>query len=330
MRCRSSAILLFCGSLLAPLPAAAQRAPSLGADPAADPAAEPTPQPEPPVDRPGSRWRPQWERFDVASAVIVAVAEIAAFSVYVAQPVTTPRWTDTLPGDRELRDALRVTDQGARAVLIDASDAMFVAMMAWPVLVDSVLLAGLVRGDSDVALQTALIDVEVMAVAHMATWLTSRLSGRVRPEAEECALAGTCGDTGSGPVQSFVGGHSLMAYASAGLTCTHHLESPWIAGNRVAAVATCGGALAMATTISFFRLAVDRHWASDVAIGSLMGAAIGFGLPYLLHYGRPPQVRSPQGRSEPGRAARGDEITFFAIAPGVGGDPRGATIVGIF
>lgn len=265
------------------------------------------------ADDAGSRWRPEWRRFDVADAMIAVVAESAAFAVYFAQPVTEPLWTSTLPLDEEMREAFRITDQDVRDPLIVFSDALFVAMLAWPILVDSVLLAGAARGDWDVALQTALIDVEVLAVAQMVTWLTSRLTGRVRPEAVECIAAGTCADGGSGPVQSFVGGHSLMAFASAGLTCTHHLESPWIAGNLEAAALTCASSLALATGLGFVRLAVDRHWASDIALGSAMGAALGFGLPYLLHY------RAP-----------GHEAPPLAVTPGVAGDPRGLTVVGAF
>ena len=310
LACAMSAIAALSG-LAAPQSALAQPP---------EPARAPAPR-EVAAEQQRSRWRAEWRRFDVADAVILVVAESAALAVYFAQPVTEPLWTSTLPLDEEMREVFRVDDQGARDALVVASDALFLAMLAWPIAVDSVLLAGAVRGDWDVALQTALIDLEVLAVAHMATWLTSRLTGRVRPEALECVAAGTCLDEGSGPVQSFVGGHSLMAFASAGLTCTHHLESPWIAGNTEAAVMTCASGLALATALGFMRLAVDRHWASDIAIGSAMGAAIGFGLPYLLHY-RAPGHRAPGGGHASGLP--------FVITAGPDGDPRGVGVFGFF
>lgn len=324
LACATTSIAVLLGLATAP-PALAQPSELVQPSELAQPgeaARAPTPH-EVAQEEQRSHWRPEWRRFDVANAMIIVVAESAAFAVYFAQPVTEALWTSTLPLDEELRDVFRVSDQGTKDVLVTASDALFLAMLAWPIAVDSVLLAGAVRGDWDVALQTALIDLQVLAVAQMATWLTSRLTGRVRPESVECVAAGTCLDEGSGPVQSFVGGHSLMAFASAGLTCTHHLESPWIAGNVEAAAMTCGSSLVLATALGFMRLAVDRHWASDIALGSAMGAAIGFAMPYLLHY------RAPGHRAPGERAGRGHGLPF-AITPGHAGDPRGVGIVGMF
>ena len=46
-------------------------------------------------------------------------------------------------------------------------------------------------------------------------------------------------------------------------------------------IAVGGGALAMATGV--LRISADMHWATDVVVGSVVGSAIGVGLPLLLH-----------------------------------------------
>jgi membrane-associated phospholipid phosphatase len=266
-------------------------------------------------------WQRHWERFNAAGVFVIATAEAAAWSVYLTEPVTEPHWTARLPGDDEIRSALRVTDQQDREGLIIASDGLFGVVLLWPLLVDSFFLAGIVHQDDDAALQMALIDAEVLAIAHMVTWLTSRLAGRVRPEALECAPAGTCGVVGSGPVASFVGGHTIMAYAAAGLTCTHHLENPWLAG-QAGGGAACAASLGLATAMSFMRISVDRHWASDIGFGALIGAAIGFGVPYALHYGRAHSSRNG--------TATEVERALLRFRPGSEGGPLGLTIDGAF
>lgn len=290
--------------------------PEARADDDPDESAELTPSPPPETETETNRhWQPHWARFDATGAVLIAVAEGAAFAVFLAEPVTVPLWLDRLPGDESIRGALLFQSPDAQDTAVIVSDISLYTLLVWPVLVDAILLAGVAHGDDDAALQMALIDAEVLAIAHMVTWLTSRLSGRARPGYEECAVAGTCADRGSGPVSSFAGGHTIMGYAAAGLVCVHHLENPWMTGSVGAAAAVCTAAVGVATATSFLRVNADRHWASDVWIGGLMGAAIGFGLPYVLAYGR---ARLPA------------ELSRISLRPGTDGGPLGATIAGVF
>ena len=41
----------------------------------------------------------------------------------------------------------------------------------------------------------------------------------------------------------------------------------------------------LATTTAVTRLMMDRHWATDVAVGAGIGLLSGFGVAYGLHYG---------------------------------------------
>jgi membrane-associated phospholipid phosphatase len=77
---------------------------------------------------------------------------------------------------------------------------------------------------------------------------------------------------------SFYSGHTTLSFAlaaSAGTVASmrRHRLAPvmWVAG------------MVLATTSGYLRIAADRHYASDVIAGAVMGSAIGFGVPYFGH-----------------------------------------------
>jgi membrane-associated phospholipid phosphatase len=191
----------------------------------------------------------------------------------------------------------------------------------WPVFVDALFLAGLVHGDTDSMLQMALIDIEVLAIAHLVHWFTTRVVGRVRPLHRECVVDDSCPDRGVGPVASFVSGHSLLAYAASGLVCTHHIFNPWLTRSADGAAIACTSSLVLATTTSLMRVMVDLHWASDVGIGAVIGASLGWVLPIALHYAHGPPSPS---------AAREAAPVSLAVRPGVADELSGLTITGAF
>jgi membrane-associated phospholipid phosphatase len=45
------------------------------------------------------------------------------------------------------------------------------------------------------------------------------------------------------------------------------------------------GGAAAAAAVAYFRIAADKHWLTDVAVGAAIGSAIGVALPLLLHRG---------------------------------------------
>lgn len=88
---------------------------------------------------------------------------------------------------------------------------------------------------------------------------------------------------------SFFSGHTTWAFGlatAAGTVCSlhHYRLTPvvWAAG------------LTFATTIGVLRIDADKHWATDVLTGALVGSAFGIGLPRLLH-ALPPPASSAQG-----------------------------------
>jgi len=86
---------------------------------------------------------------------------------------------------------------------------------------------------------------------------------------------------------SFFSGHTTWAFSlatAAGMVCSlHHYKlAPWV------------WALGMtfATSTAYLRIAADKHYATDVLTGALVGALFGVGIP-LLHR---PQAASPRSQ----------------------------------
>ncbi|UJR83308.1 phosphatase PAP2 family protein [Sandaracinus amylolyticus] len=311
--------------LIVPLATAHAQAP--GVDAAVEAASEEMPELREPPQRweyGRSHWQPQWERFGWGNVALTLGAEAAALTIYFVATDPVVRWTQPLPLDRAAARAFALDTIDDQQMINTVSHVILETMIIWPFLIDSLLLAGAVHGDTDTMLQMLLISAETTAVAQLVTWATNRLTGRVRPRHMECAPNGTCSDTGMGPVASFASGHSLMTYASAGLTCVHHIMNPWIVGSTEGAYALCASSLTLATSVGFLRLMSDLHWASDVVISSLLGSLIGWGMPLALHYARP-RPQSSNRRSEGG----GLPITMM-VRPGAGDEITGLTLSGIF
>lgn len=171
------------------------------------------------------------------------------------------------------------------------SDNLFMGMFVAPVIVDNYVVALGVHQSTDVALQMTLIDLQSFGVAGVLTLGTEHLVGRTRPPFT------SCGEIASGPndvspshcqnrddYRSFFAGHPAATFTAAGLTCVHHQHLPLYGGGAPDAAA-CVVMVSLATTTSVLRLVADRHWASDVLLGTAVGIGNGYFLPAILHYG---------------------------------------------
>jgi membrane-associated phospholipid phosphatase len=101
---------------------------------------------------------------------------------------------------------------------------------------------------------------------------------RERPDVHARSAAEREAHASSGDNLSFFSGHASLAFSlatSAGTVASmrKHRLAPlmWIAG------------LGFATTGAYLRIAADRHYATDVLTGSVVGSAIGFTVPYFAH-----------------------------------------------
>jgi membrane-associated phospholipid phosphatase len=244
--------------------------------------------PEPPGDDETSlRWddarhsRADWPHVVVAGALLAA-----GLVGYFALRPETPRWTERNELDDAIREPLVLGSFEERETVADLTDALFISMLGFPILIDSILAAGVIRGSSDVALQTGLISAEVLSlglVAEVVSWQAARERPFLRECAEDPNYAAGCDDVGGPSPTSFAGGHALMSFVSAGVTCAHHTNLP-IYGHPGADAAACISALALATGVAVGRLPADRHYFTDTLAGAGLGLLIGWLAPVLVHY----------------------------------------------
>jgi membrane-associated phospholipid phosphatase len=97
---------------------------------------------------------------------------------------------------------------------------------------------------------------------------------------------------------SFFSGHTTLAFViatSSGTVAT-------LRGYRLAPL-IWGAGLTLATSVGYLRIAADKHYFSDVAIGAVVGSVVGVGLPLLFHSAKPAETSaasaSPQALATP-------------------------------
>jgi membrane-associated phospholipid phosphatase len=193
--------------------------------------------------------------------------------------------SDALNGfDRAARNALRWNDPSVANTLSDIIGYGVAPLAAF----GSVALAA----SHDAALKNfpvdALIIAEAVALAEAAAEIVKPLAGRERPfvhylPAEDKARTAHPLDNNT----SFYSGHaswsfSLAAAAGTVATLRHYRLAPWVWVTG----------LALATFVSYSRIAADRHYLTDVLTGGAMGMAIGFAVPYFFH--RSSESRAPK------------------------------------
>lgn len=125
--------------------------------------------------------------------------------------------------------------------------------------------------DTLVVAESAVIAVNLNQIAKFVT-------ARQRPDVHARAAGDPSAVPAAGDNLSFFSGHATLAFAlatSAGTVASmrHHRLAPvmWAAG------------LTLATAGAYLRIAADRHYATDVLAGAIVGSAVGFGVPYFAH-----------------------------------------------
>lgn len=250
-------------------------------------------------------WRSSWGEVSAPEYFTMIAASGVAFVSHFT-PAAKAHWGGNALDDA-VRGVLRLKSSDARAAIRTAGDVAFFGLMAYPIVVDG-LIAALPR-DPKVSGQTIAIDVESLAVAALMSNVLEGALGRERPFVRACRahapdLGEDCDTTESELSQSMPSGHTLLAFAGAGLICAHHMNLPLYGGGAPDIVA-CSVGLAGATFSGLARLMADRHYFTDVVAGAALGLAAGLGLPYLLHYGRSEAAASAPAVTPIGRRSAG-------------------------
>jgi membrane-associated phospholipid phosphatase len=259
-------------------------------------------------------WQEKWPKFRPSEYVITAAAGIASVSAYfLLTPPSKPYWTGRNFLDDDIRDELRVRSPTARENVRSASNVVAVAAVVWAVGVDSLLVPAL-RHKPDIAIQLALMDAESFALSTMVTTTMFSTLGRARPSYADCQrdpnFDRLCR---SATTSSFPSGHTNGSFTAAGLSCAHHLHLG-LYGDPTADALACVGTITVASGTGVLRVMGDRHYATDVWAGGLIGFAFGYGMPTLFHYGKV------------GSATEGS----LFVSPVGSGFPFGPTISGTF
>jgi membrane-associated phospholipid phosphatase len=242
--------------------------------------------PHAPAQESGLAWDPSWEKFRPAEYVLTGLAGSAALVLYFGMhDARTPRLTGGVLFDEYFRDTLRLRPPGQRDIARTVSDWTAISAMTWAIAVDS-LVVPVARGSTELSGQMLLMDAEAFAFSTLITTLIFKTVARARPSYLECERDPKYDPLCKlHPTGSFPSGHTNTAFTAAGLSCAHHSHVP-LYGDRLADVLACAGTLTLAAATGTLRVVGDRHYATDVLVGAMIGFGVGYGMPTLLHYGK--------------------------------------------
>ncbi len=225
------------------------------------------------------RVRP-WElALTFAAPIAVELLEVAA------GPPLEPHWRGGILGEERIGDLFEAETSAGRERADMISDGIQWGTFVFPLIGDAILTAWLWRDSPDVAWQMAAIDLEAMAMNAIVTLGSIRMFVRARPLADDCAR-----DPSYSPLcqtqeenRGFPSGHLASVVMGASLICLHHGELDlW--GGGAADTAICATAIAASGANAVLRLMAARHYVSDLVVGTGIGFALGYLVPWLLHY----------------------------------------------
>ncbi len=269
-------------------------APSGSALAAASPPAEP---PAGAASRSRLAWRPEWSRFHPVE--YGATATLGVVNLWLeawTRSPPKPMWTGGILFDQAVR-AIRTHDHDTREAVSVASDVTSFAPQAWVILVDSLLVPAL-DGAWGTALQMQLFNAEAYAITGILTRGLFRVFPRERPVVAECREDPNASPRClAGPNASFPSGHTAFAANAAALSCAHHLHMG-LFGSKAADVTSCVTGAVVALSTGVLRILDDRHWASDVILGAVIGSAVGFLVPTLHYRGVIPTLSAKSAGAE--------------------------------
>jgi membrane-associated phospholipid phosphatase len=269
------------------------------------------------VPRRGLAWSPLWPRFRYWEyAGTAALGLTALYFEKNGAPPVQPRWRGGILFDGAVRGWLAASSEQGRATARKLSDVLWLGGSAYPFVID-LPVALFVHRQPGVAWQMTMMNLEAYAVTGLVNRVLEFEVGRARPSVGPCAIDpeydGLCGSASNNA--SFPSGHTLGIATAAGLTCVHHRYLP-LYGHPMADAAPCVLLSAATAVTGVARMVADRHHATDVLFGAGFGFAVGYGLPWLLHY--------RHGTARPGEGRQ----TSIHLLPWTAASALGAAVVG--
>jgi membrane-associated phospholipid phosphatase len=231
-------------------------------------------------------WRSDWRRVGPLEYSTTAGFTLGYFGVrYVIPPADTALWTRPIWFDAATRDAIVIRSRRGRHTAGRISDAVLYLSILQPLFIDSFLIAAIQDQNTDVAIQMGVISTQSLSMTLFLNGVTKRLVARERPFGSACARDPeyTEGCEELERFRSYYSGHAAITATGAGLVCAHHTHLP-LYGGGIADAGACLGALTGTLATGVLRIASDRHWATDVISGYLLGFSVGYLLPTLLYY----------------------------------------------
>jgi membrane-associated phospholipid phosphatase len=218
-----------------------------------------------------------------AQGVLVGTPEMGAFTLGSSGPAAASTATHTRPDsggvllDDLFRGGLRLGSEDARATAGTVSDILLLTLAAAPLLDNAFALASGGRSWGETGMNLA-VDFGALGLAWGIVELIKSAVERDRPYVRECLNAGlgNCMESSSAQ-ESFLSGHTTLAFTGAGLVCAHSANDD----SNVTDVA-CAASLVLAAFTGGLRIMADAHYASDVLAGAALGLTIGFILPNVI------------------------------------------------
>jgi membrane-associated phospholipid phosphatase len=205
-------------------------------------------------------WPAGWNRIGPLETGVVGGLGISLIALeFVVKAPDNPRWNSGILFDDDARSALRAGSPGGRSRAATASDFAYAGLPLYAIAVEAGLVTWLGKGQGDAALQLALINGEALIINGLLTRIAEKTIGRARPDGSDNA--------------AFPSGHTSTAFTVAAGLCVQHARLQIYGG--LADKLVCPGALTVATATGLLRIVSDRHWASDVVAGAVLGSLVG-------------------------------------------------------
>jgi hypothetical protein len=257
-------------------------------------------------------WQDDWRRVGATEYAITGALGVGILTVMLwVPPAEEPSWRSPRLMDWSMRDWLRIQTRSGREVAGTLSDTLVALSVLQPVVVDSLIVAGIADQNADVLHQMEVINLQAFAMTQFVNVTAKRVFARERPYVSACetdpqASAG-CDDLDR--YRSYYSGHSAISATGAGLVCAHHTHLKLYGGSPQDGIA-CGVAAGVTLVTGALRIAADRHWATDVLTGHILGFAAGYLVPTLVYYGSFRREPAPPTQSEPQMLRQSGPPTF--------------------